>query len=355
MDYLDHFVIGAEWFGDHLAHAHGSRQVPIHPEWTVRDLALHLGNQHLWAASIIETGKRTDPFGDKPTHRSARRIAAWYRARAEDLYAVLRDTPWDQRCWTLGDNHVETGTVSFWARRQALEQLVHGIDLASALDVAPRMPEDLAIDGIAEVLTVLLPRVARLHPPDLTHPVEVRVRGTRHRWLVRPGAGRTPEGLPTQVRGDPRMDRWADAGAGLPTEIPSQPGVLPLPVQAGFQHNQPPEGSDDELPNTDASEAEADKTDDDDSHDSRNSTSDTDSHADSDGAGDEVDNEAGGTLEVTLGADGTRLERRPDVLEASADVLLMLLWKRARPQDVTVRMTGDSVNLHGLLASRLTF
>ncbi|MEV4286740.1 maleylpyruvate isomerase N-terminal domain-containing protein [Nonomuraea bangladeshensis] len=48
-------------------------------------------------------------------------------------------------------------TVGFWIRRMALETVVHRIDaeLAAGTPVTP-VPDDLAADGVDEILTVML-------------------------------------------------------------------------------------------------------------------------------------------------------------------------------------------------------
>ena len=43
-----------------------------------------------------------------------------------------------------------------------------------------------------------------------------------------------------------------------------------------------------------------------------------------------------------------------DVVEAPAGVLLKVLWKRARPTDAAVRISGDERRVGRFLASRLT-
>jgi hypothetical protein len=43
-----------------------------------------------------------------------------------------------------------------------------------------------------------------------------------------------------------------------------------------------------------------------------------------------------------------------DTVEAPAGVLMKLLWKRARPTDPDVKLTGDEDRIERFLASRLT-
>jgi len=49
------------------------------------------------------------------------------------------------------------GRLAFWQRRMAHETLIHRVDLEQAAGEEYRVAEDLALDGIDEVLTVFLP------------------------------------------------------------------------------------------------------------------------------------------------------------------------------------------------------
>ena len=94
--------------------------VPGCPGWVLRDLAGHLGGVHRWATAVVRTGERggrqyaTPPPDDE--------LAGWLAQGAADLVSVLSDL--DRPCWTFSGE----GTAAFWARRQALETVVHRID-----------------------------------------------------------------------------------------------------------------------------------------------------------------------------------------------------------------------------------
>ena len=94
-------------------------------------------------------------------------MSEWYLAKAEDLYEVLRASDPAAPCWTFSDGDA---TAGFWARRQAHETVVHGVDLALAGDHAPRVvPPRLAVDGVSEVLEVFLGRMQR-RAEEAEHP-----------------------------------------------------------------------------------------------------------------------------------------------------------------------------------------
>ena len=82
-----------------------------------------------------------------------------------------------------------------WARRQAHETSVHGVDaeLAAGGPVAP-FPVPLAADGVGELLEAFVPRGGRLRA-DPARTLRVRCSDSAADWLVRIG--------PDQVRTTP--------------------------------------------------------------------------------------------------------------------------------------------------------
>lgn len=126
------------------------------PGWTVRDLVDHLAGIHRWAAAALGS-ERAPRLEDRPEREPP---VEWYRASAAHLVAALRAAGPEAPAWTLWDGR----TAAFWARRQAHELAVHSFDLLEALGRASlwRLPEDLALDGIREVLDGFYPRQVRL-------------------------------------------------------------------------------------------------------------------------------------------------------------------------------------------------
>lgn len=184
LDYLAEFAAAAEWFADHVGRTPMRAAVPTCPGWTVLDLVTHLGNVHAWAASVVETGRAAHGLDDRPPSARPRRVAEWYVAKAEDLYAVLLATPADTPCWNFAFG---AGDAAFWQRRQTHEALVHGIDLALAGHHEVRLPAGIAADGVDEALGVFLHRMHRRgHAADLTHPLCLRADDVDRSWVVEP-------------------------------------------------------------------------------------------------------------------------------------------------------------------------
>ena len=206
IDHLEEFAAGAEWYADHVAAANMRARVPTCPGWTVLDLTRHLGNTHSWAASVVETGEAAAELDDSPGSRRPAKVALWYLAKAEDLYAVLRTVDPERPCWNFAFGE---GTASFWERRQTHETIVHGLDLAGALGADRRVPEHVAADGIDEVLTVFLLLMhvrghrARREAPLTIHAVDVDVAWTLHPAPMPPAGAGVPmqDGEPLVVPG----------------------------------------------------------------------------------------------------------------------------------------------------------
>lgn len=157
------------------------------PGWTAYDLVVHLGNVHGWAATIVETGERAAEQDDEPPSPRAKAVGAWYGAKAEDLYQVLRQAPSDRPCWNFVAGR---GLAEFWPRRQLHEATMHRVDLDLACGRTPLLASEVAADGVGEVLGVLMHRMyARGHSTQLVEPLALRATDTGDTWVMVPQAG----------------------------------------------------------------------------------------------------------------------------------------------------------------------
>lgn len=153
-----------------------TQQVPTCPDWTLRQLATHVGRAQRWAAEIVATRSATFiPFREVPDGRIPDDPALhvrWLRAGAERLVVALR-TAGSDPVWTSGG----MGPASFWARRMAHETAVHRADVELAAGRQPEFAPDLAADGIDEWLGFLSgpapgetdPRLAALPDGAILH------------------------------------------------------------------------------------------------------------------------------------------------------------------------------------------
>ena len=131
-----------------------TRPVPACPDWTLRQLATHVGRAHRWAAQIAETrSAEMIPFRQVPDGRipdDPAQHAPWLRAGAARIIAAVREAGGDP-VWAFG----ALRPARFWGRRMAHETAMHRADaeLATGRDV--RFAPDVAADGIDEWLGFL--------------------------------------------------------------------------------------------------------------------------------------------------------------------------------------------------------
>ena len=126
--------------------------VPGCPDWTVRDLVVHTGGVHRWAADMVREGRDTfaTPAGDAVgTGPAGDALLDWFTAGHAALVEALRAAPDDLACATFLP---ADSPRHFWARRQAHETAIHRADAEQAAGVTPAFDADLAQDGIGELL-----------------------------------------------------------------------------------------------------------------------------------------------------------------------------------------------------------
>lgn len=126
--------------------------VPSCPGWSTNDLAKHMGHVFLGQAYVVETGVKAEAkehLAPYPRTENVLEFMGWgfvAIVKALDLARPERKT-WS---WHHSDN-----TVDFWFRRMAHETVIHRVDAEIACDSVTTIPEDLAHDGVDEVLDFL--------------------------------------------------------------------------------------------------------------------------------------------------------------------------------------------------------
>ncbi|MEV0583044.1 maleylpyruvate isomerase family mycothiol-dependent enzyme [Nonomuraea sp. NPDC050310] len=167
-------------------------RVPSCPDWTANDLTEHVAKVYLHKAECIRLQAfpeewpegvldEADPLGT--LERTHARLSEEFAAHAPTDPAATWHEP-DQ-------------TVSFWIRRMAQETVIHRVDaeLVAGRPLSP-IPDDLALDGIDEILKLFLGYGSTvwqdefgslLHAPD-ERPVLVTAGGRG--WVVTAVEGR---------------------------------------------------------------------------------------------------------------------------------------------------------------------
>ncbi|QBR91070.1 maleylpyruvate isomerase family mycothiol-dependent enzyme [Nocardioides euryhalodurans] len=188
--HLDGLREALDRFATCIESADWDAPVPTAPGWDVRHLVAHQGMVHRWATATIE-GREVDPEVFEEEGLVARDLLQWLSEGAEPLVEALLSAPDDLDVPVF--LHDAPPARAFWARRQCHETTIHAVDaLGAALGRRPHAEDtwignDLALDGIDELLTGFLPRrKSRLRTPS---PMSFAVLpdGAEERWLVTTG------------------------------------------------------------------------------------------------------------------------------------------------------------------------
>ncbi len=125
--------------------------VPSCPDWSVHDLAEHLGHVHRWAEHLVRVlAPRRIPSDEMDFERGPV-DAPWVRRGGEQLLDTLRRSDPDTAMWAWGlDQHVR-----FWSRRQLHETMVHRVDLELTTGTDRYVEPAVASDAIDEFLVNL--------------------------------------------------------------------------------------------------------------------------------------------------------------------------------------------------------
>lgn len=185
MDHMLELGSAMSRFAELVGTAAGDEKVPTCPEWTVDDLAAHLGTMHRWAAATLLSGQRLTA----PSPLVTAPVVQWYAGTATALLSALQAVDPEEEVPNFAHLDERAG---FWARRQMHETTVHAVDAALALDHENEqtVAASIAADGIDEVLQVLFPRMtARGARPEVHSRIRLVATDIQESWVVGPGAG----------------------------------------------------------------------------------------------------------------------------------------------------------------------
>lgn len=194
---------------------HLGAEVPTCPGWTVADLTWHVGEVYLHKVECMREGRLRKTEWPPTGLKDEEPVALLDRAYAELIHEfITRDPSVPGGTWYPPDP-----TVGFWFRRMAQESVIHRIDaeLGAGVPVAP-IPDDLAIDGIDELLKVFVAYAYSRWPEDFT---ETLKDSPGHTYLIRTDATPSTPSASWLVKTAP--DRLTVEGA--PNESSSQEPV----------------------------------------------------------------------------------------------------------------------------------
>jgi uncharacterized protein (TIGR03083 family) len=125
-------------------------EVPSCPGWRVERLVGHVGRVYRTMTGWVRTGAAP---GDVPRPPAGPAVRDWTASALEALVAALSsDTRTGLVPTWAGDQ-----PALFWPRRMAIETTIHRWDAEAAHGVAQPIDAELAVDGVDELIDVLLP------------------------------------------------------------------------------------------------------------------------------------------------------------------------------------------------------
>lgn len=157
--------------------------VPSCPGWKVRDVLGHVAMVYQHKLACMRENANPDPW--PPPGLGDREPGELFAASTTELLADLEARGPAEPSFTWWADDQSTG---FWFRRMAQETAVHRYDAELAHGVTTPIDPELAVDGIDEVLRLMLggPWWAEY---DTSHPVDatVRVQSGGRFWMAAAG------------------------------------------------------------------------------------------------------------------------------------------------------------------------
>jgi len=184
-DYLAHLAHDGGRMAD-LARGDLDVPVPTCPEWTLRDLIEHTGQDHRWQAEAcrVDAGGFPDVATMQATPADGQSHAEWFQEGVDAAVATMQAVAPGEARWTWAKP--QGGDTSDWYfRRIAQETLVHRIDAELAANgEASDVDPDLAADGVAEMFEVFVPLVANQPIGGQGETVHLHATDADSEWLV---------------------------------------------------------------------------------------------------------------------------------------------------------------------------
>lgn len=143
--------------------------VPPCPGWTLADVLHHTAVVYLHKVEVMRGSGRPDPW--PPEDVDSREPRAFLAEAGEELLHELSARDPDEPSWTWAESNQ---TVGFWHRRMAQETAVHRVDAELAVGEVTPIDADLAVDGVDEVLVLML--AGDWSSDDTPAPINARVR-----------------------------------------------------------------------------------------------------------------------------------------------------------------------------------
>ena len=168
-------------------------RIPSCPEWSVRDLAHHIGEvQWYWGENVrAKNADQRSGAGLTPTPEDAD-LPEWLGWCSYSLLSALREAGPDAPCWAWWPSPHTSGAVG---RHQAQEAAVHRWDAEGVGGAPGPLPAVLATDGVPEFVEIMIGADAAALPGSVT----LTATDTGASWQVA-GTGADPSGRVSELR-----------------------------------------------------------------------------------------------------------------------------------------------------------
>ncbi|WP_430782402.1 maleylpyruvate isomerase family mycothiol-dependent enzyme [Actinoplanes sp. G11-F43] len=129
-------------------------KVPTCPDWTLHQLAEHIGQgRRSWAATVTAADPTSGRLPDTdPAPHDRTQLDTWLTTAAGRLIDALRTAGPDQPVWTWWPTAQSPQTSGAVARHQLQEIAVHTYDAQLTTGDPQPLPTDIALDGVEEFL-----------------------------------------------------------------------------------------------------------------------------------------------------------------------------------------------------------
>jgi uncharacterized protein (TIGR03083 family) len=197
--YCDEIIAQTDLFRDLLKGRDLSVTVPTCPDWTLAELARHIGGHLRSVETAVRTGTavrdpgRQVPDAAGPDGDDPATLDAWLADAAARFAATLRDAGPAAEAWVWAFQR----STAFWARRAAQDLVIHRADAAGTVHADYTVAPELAADAIDELLELFSdpdvaassPRLAELRGPGRSihlHATDTEP-GLAAEWLIELG------------------------------------------------------------------------------------------------------------------------------------------------------------------------
>ena len=158
--------------------------VPWSDRWTVATVARHVAVTHHIVAEVVRGRPDSDfaLFGElKTPTKDSPEFVEWFRSGTASLVEQLSSVPADDECWSW---FAPGRRVGWWARRMALEAVVHRSDADAAQGRELSVASDIAADGIDEYLDVFVAASRAAHDAPAGPTMSFKCSDRSERWWL---------------------------------------------------------------------------------------------------------------------------------------------------------------------------